>query len=145
MSALSNFAENKLIDMFFRGQAAPTTTTLYVALFLSAPVDATPGVEPTGNDYARVGVASSLNSWAGTQGVGSTTASSGTGGVTSNNVSITFATPSPVGWGLVTHFGLFDAATNGNMLIHGALSQTKTINAGDSVVFPAGSLQITFA
>jgi len=28
MSAMSDFLENKIIDQLFRGQAAPTTTTL---------------------------------------------------------------------------------------------------------------------
>ena len=143
MSALSNFLENKLVDQIFRAQAAPTTSTLYVGLFTAAPSDAGGGTEVSGNSYARATVTSSLANWAGTQSAGSTTASSGTGGVTSNNGAITFATPSGT-WGTVTHFAIFDAASAGNLLFHGQLTISKTINSGDTVSFPAGTLTVTF-
>lgn len=144
MSALTDVFENRLVDWMFRGQAAPTVSTLYVGLLSAAPSDSTGGTEFTGNDYARVAVTSSLLNWAGTQGAGTTVASSGTGGVTSNNNSITFPTPSPSGWGIATHFGIYDALTNGNLLIYGELNQPKSINAGDAIVFPAASLAIAF-
>jgi len=144
MSAMSNYLENALVDQLFRGQSAPTTSTLYVGLFTSAPSDAGGGTEVSGGNYSRVSVASSLANWAGTQSAGSTVASSGTGGQTSNNGAITFPTPS-AGWGLVTHFGIFDNASGGNLLFHGALTIQKTINEADTVTFPAASLSITFA
>jgi hypothetical protein len=144
MAAMSNYLENKLVDQLFRGQTAPTTTTLYIGLFTTAPSDASPGTEPSGDGYARVSVTSSLANWAGTQSAGSTDASSGTSGTTSNNGALTFPTPLAT-WGTVTHFGIFDAATSGNMLFHGALTITKTINQDDTVAFPAGSLSLTFA
>lgn len=144
MSAMSDFLENKLIDQLFRGQAAPTTTTLYVGLLTAAPSDSGGGTEVSGNSYARVAVTSSLANWAGTQSAGSTTASSGTGGQTSNNSAITFPTPSGT-WGTVTHFGIYDATTGGNLLFWGALTISKTINQSDTVTFPAASLSITFA
>jgi hypothetical protein len=144
MSAMSDFLENKLIDQLFRGQTAPTTTTLYVGLLTAAPSDAGGGTEVTGGSYARVAVTSSLANWAGTQAAASTVASSGTGGQTSNNAAITFATPSAT-WGTVTHFGIYDASTAGNLLFWGALTISKTINQADTVTFPAASLSITFA
>jgi len=144
MSAMSNYLENSLVDQLFRGQSAPTTSTLYVGLFTAAPSDAGGGTEVSGGNYSRVSVASSLANWAGTQSAGSTVASSGTGGQTSNNGAITFPTPS-AGWGTVTHFGIFDAASSGNLLFYGALTISKTINEADTVTFPAASLSITFA
>jgi hypothetical protein len=141
---MSDYLENKLIDQLFRGQAAPTTTTLYVGLLTAAPSDAGGGTEVSGGSYARVSVGSSLANWAGTQSAGSTVASSGTGGQTSNNGAITFPTPS-TGWGTVTHFGIYDAASGGNLLFWGALTIAKTINQADTVTFPAASLSITFA
>ena len=145
MSAMTDFLENKLIDQIFRNQTPPTTSTLYVGLFTGAPSDAGGGTECSGNAYARVSVASSLANWAGTQGAGTTVASSGTGGQTSNNNAITFPTPTGGGWGTVTHFAIFDAASGGNMLLEGSLAIAKTINEADTVSFPAGSLAITFA
>jgi hypothetical protein len=144
MAAMSDYLENQLIDQLFRGQSAPPTSSLYIALFTSTPTDSTAGTEPSGNGYARVAVTSALSAWAGTQGTGTTTASSGSTGTTSNNTSITFPTPLAT-WGVVTHFGIFDASTGGNMLFHGALTITKTINQDDTVAFPAGSLSLTFA
>lgn len=144
MSAMSDYLENKLVDQLFRGQSAPTTTTLYVALYTAAPSDSGGGTEVSGGSYARVAVTSSLANWAGTQSAGSTVASSGTGGQTSNNAAITFPTPS-AGWGTVTHFAIYDAASGGNELFWGALTIAKTINQSDTVTFPAGSLSITFA
>ena len=144
MSAMSDYLENKLVDQLFRGQTAPTTTTLYVALYTAAPSDTGGGTEVSGSNYSRVAVTSSLANWAGTQSAGSTTASTGTGGQTSNNGSITFPTPSAT-WGLVTHFAIYDATSGGNELFWGALTISKTINSGDTVSFPAASLSITFA
>ena len=145
MSAMTDFLENKLIDQIFRAQSAPITATLYVALFTAAPSDAAGGTECSGNAYARVAVTSSLANWAGTQGAGTTVASSGTGGQTSNNNAITFPTPTGGGWGTVTHFAIFDASSGGNMLLEGALTIAKTINEADTVSFPPGSLAVTFA
>lgn len=137
--ALSDYLENKLTDYVFRGQAYTAPTTIYVALFTSACSDSAIGTEVTGGSYARPGLAASLTNWAGTQAAGSTTASSGTGGTTSNNVAINFATPT-AGWGTVTYIGLMDAVTSGNMLVCTALTVGKTINTGDTVSFPAASL-----
>ena len=144
MSAMSNYLENALVDQLFRGQSAPTTSTLYVGLLTAAPNDAGGGTEVSGGSYARVSVSSSLANWAGTQSAGSTVASSGTGGQTSNNAAITFPTPT-AGWGTVTHFGIYDASTSGNLLFYGELTIAKTINEADTVTFPAASLSITFA
>jgi hypothetical protein len=140
--ALSDYLENKLIDHVFRGQTYTAPATIYVALYTSACSDAGGGTEVTGGSYARASVASSLANWAGTQAAASTTASTGTGGTTSNNGVITFATPS-AGWGTVTHVGLVDALTAGNLLICTALTTGKTINSGDTVTFPAASLTTT--
>lgn len=150
MVAMTDFMENKLMDFLFRAQALGITgataaagtgpATLYISLFTVAPTDSTAGTEVSGNAYARVAVTSSLANWAGSQGAGTTVASSGTGGTTSNNAVVTFPTPTPSGWGTVVAFGIHDASTAGNLLIYSALTVSKTINAGDAVTFPAGAL-----
>jgi hypothetical protein len=139
MAALTDYFENKLIDQIFRGQAYAFPASLYIGLLTAAPSDSTAGTEVAGGAYARVAVAGSLANWAGTQAAGSTVASTGTGGTTSNNGVITFPTPS-AGWGVVTHVGIYDAAAAGNLLAYATLSVAKTINSGDAVTFPAGSL-----
>ena len=44
---------------------------------------------------------------------------------------------------MITHFALFDAATTGNMLAHGALSQSKSITESDTARFETGDLAIS--
>lgn len=144
MSAMSDYLENKLVDHLFRAQTFSAPANLYVGLLTAAPSDAGGGTEVSGNNYSRVTVANSLANWAGTQSAGSTAASSGTGGQTSNNGSITFPTPSG-NWGTVSHFGIYDAASGGNLLFWGSLTISKTINQNDTVSFAAGSLTVTFA
>ena len=141
MAHMSGFLENKLIDQIFRGQAYTFPTTLYVGLLTATPSDTGGGTEVTGNNYGRASVAASLANFAGTQGAGTTVASSGATGTTSNNAPITFATPSG-SWGTVTSFGIYDAVSGGNLLFYGSLSISKTINSGDTVTFPAASLSI---
>lgn len=146
MAALSDYLENKLVDHILRGQTFTPPATVYVALFTAAPSDAGGGTEVSGGAYARVAVTSGLTAWAGTQSAGSTTASSGTGGQTSNNAAVTFPAPSGANWGTVSHWGIFDASSGGNLLFHGALTASKSVNDGDSAPsFAAGALTITFA
>jgi hypothetical protein len=121
----------------------PCFQTLYAALLTAAPSDSGGGTEVTGGSYARVAVASALANWAGTQSAASTTASSGTGGQTSNNGSVTFPSPT-ANWGVVTHFALYDALTGGNLIYWGTLTVSKTVNNGDAApVFAAAALTIT--
>jgi hypothetical protein len=154
MAAMSDFLENKLIDFLFRGQALGITgasaaagtgpTNLYYGLLTAAPSDTGGGTEVTGGSYARVTVASSLVNYAGTQAAASTTASSGSSGTTSNNAAITFPAPT-ANWGVVSHFGVYDATSGGNLLFWGALTVSKTINNGDaspSFAAAAFSLQL---
>ena len=131
MAALSNYLENNIIDYVLRGQTFTPPSTLYVGLFTSAPSDTGGGTEVSGGSYARVSLASSMINWAGTQGAGTTTASTGTSGTTSNNTVIAFPAPT-ANWGTITYVGLFDASTGGNLIIYGALATSKTVNNGDA-------------
>lgn len=150
MTALTNTAENKLLDWLLRGQAIGLNgasaaagtglTNVYIGLFTANPSDTGGGTEVTGGSYARVTVACSLANWAGTQSAGSTAVSSGTSGTTSNNNAITFPTPT-ANWGTITGMGAFDASSGGNLLFWSALTANKTVNNGDPAPsFPAASL-----
>ena len=142
MSAFSNYVENKLIDLLLRGQTFTPPSPVYVALFTAAPSDAGGGTEVSGNNYSRASVTASLANWAGTQGAGTTSASSGTSGQTSNNAAVNFPTPSDA-WGQVTHWAVFDAASSGNMLFWAPLTTPQTISSGNAVGFAIASLTLT--
>jgi len=129
MGSFSDYWENKILDHIF-GKANYTPPTIYVGLSTADPLDDGSGLaEPTGNGYARV--QTSIADW--------NVASTGT---IDNTNAITFpeATDS---WGTITHFALFDAATAGNMLAYGALSQSKAIVSGDTAKFDVGDLDVS--
>lgn len=92
-------------------------------------------VEISGSGYARVNLAPSLANWAGTQAAASTTASTGTGGTTSNNATITYGAPtsnwavSPAAAGA---FAIYDQLTGGNLLFWAPLNVPKSVASGDS-------------
>lgn len=96
--------------------------------------------------YARQIVVSSLVNWAGTQGAGTTTTSSGTSGLTSNNSPITFPSPTAdwvaapgVAWGIA----LYDAASGGNLLYWGPLgSPASVVNSASAINFANTQLQL---
>jgi hypothetical protein len=146
MAGKSDYLENKLQDFTLRGQAFAPAATLYVALFTSAPTDAGGGTEVSGGGYARVAVAGNMTNWSGTQGAGSTVASSGTGGQISNNANIIFGLPSG-SWGTITHFALIDSATSGgsnNYYYWGTVTPNITIGSGNGTpTFAPGTLTIT--
>lgn len=130
MAALSNYLENKLLDAIFRNQPFTSPGTLYFACFTTPPTDTGGGTECSGGSYARVAVIASMANISGTQGGGSTTASSGTSGTISNNIDIQFPSPT-AGWGTVNGMAVFDAASGGNMLVYGAVNPAKVVNSGD--------------
>lgn len=136
---LTDYAENKIVDSVFRGQALGAPTTWYLGLDTAACGDTGGGTEVSGGSYSRVAVTAGLAEWAGTQAAASTGASTGTGGTTSNNSAITFPTPT-AGWGTLVSVRWHDALTGGNSWICTPLTISKTVNIGDTVSFPASSL-----
>jgi len=121
----------------------PALTTKYIGLLTAAPSDTGGGTEVSGGSYARVAVACTLAAFAGTQAAGSTTASTGTGGTTSNNAAITYPAPT-ANWGTVTHYAEYDAPTGGNLLTWDALTASRVILNGDPAPsFSIAQLQIT--
>lgn len=144
MSNLTNFAENKVADALFRGQALTAPATYYIALFTTATGETGTGAtEVTGGSYARASIASSLANWEATQGGGSTAVSSGTSGIVKNLVPVTYTDPT-ADWGLCTHVGFFDAPTGGNMWLYGPLAVPKTVLASSlALQFAIGELTVT--
>lgn len=136
MSNMSDYLEAQLRTHIFRTGTFAKPTALYVSLHTADPTDAATGAEVTGGAYARVQRNPLDANW---------TAASATDGVTDNAADITFPAPT-ANWGTVTHFGIWDAPTGGNLLCYGALTTPRTINSGDPApVFSAGALDVTFA
>lgn len=146
MSDLTNYAENKVIDAVLRGQSLGAPATWHIALLTAVSSAETGSVtECAGTGYAREAVTANTTEWSGTQSAGSTSASSGTGGRSSNNNVIDFGTAGGGDWGTITHVAFYDASTSGNAWIIRALDSSKVINSGDPVYFPADDLGVTMA
>lgn len=127
MSALSNFLEAALINAVFRNVPYNSPPEVYIALFKTDPTDDAIGQEETGAGYSRQQIVFSVPS----------------DGLTENIATVTF----PVAgsdWGTVSHFGIMDAITGGNLLIHGRFNIIKTIYSGDQYIIRAGDLDISF-
>lgn len=130
-TSLTDYLENKIVDHLFRTTSYTQPANVYAALFTAASAcDAGTVTEVSGGSYARVAIAAGNSSWKGTHG-NTTGASSGTNGTISNAAAVTFPSPT-ANWGTVTHWGLWDASTSGNLLVCAALTTSKTINNGDA-------------
>jgi hypothetical protein len=147
MSSLTDSAENALVDWFYRGQTAPSLPTdWFVALYTAAPGEAGGGTEATYTGYARVAITRSLAAWAGTQGAGTTVASNGSSGQTSNNGVVTFGAPTAGGPQTMQALALMSASTGGTMWQYGALTTPRVLNNGDQAPsIAAGQLTSTWA
>lgn len=128
MAQFSNYLENALINATLRNTAYTSPTTVYVGLFTADPTDANTGTEVSGGGYSRKSAAFSAPS----------------NGVTSNSADITFD-QATANWGTITHIGIYDASTAGNLLYHSALTSSKTIETGDIFKIATGSLVVTLA
>ena len=130
MAALSDYAEKLLLDFLMTTGSATRPTNWYVALFTAAPNDAGGGTEVSAGGYARQSVAFS--------------AAASPGGTTSNSGEVSF-TASGGDYGTVTHMGIFDASSSGNLLWHGALTASKAVADGDTLTFAVGNIDLTMA
>jgi hypothetical protein len=128
MAAISNYLENALINVTLRATSYTAPTTVYVGLFTSDPTDAGSGAEVSGAAYARQ----------------SATFAAPSNGASSTNANIQFA-EAGVLWGPITHFGIYDALTTGNLLYYGAFTTSKIIDTGDVFKIASGSLTVTLA
>lgn len=130
MAALSNYAEKLLLDWSMTTGSATRPTAWYVALYTAAPDDTGGGTEVSTGGYARQSVTFD--------------AASSPGGTTSNTGAVTF-TASGGSWGTVSHIGIFDNSTGGNLLWHGSMTASKSVADGDTLEFSIGNIDLTIA
>lgn len=131
MAALSDYLENKLLDHLLGGGDYAPAATHHVALFTAAPTDSGGGTEVSGGSYARAALTNNISNWP-----------SASGGLKNNGTTISFPTSSG-SWGTVTHFGIYDASSGGNLLCWAALTSSASVASGDTVSFSNNTLQIS--
>jgi hypothetical protein len=128
MAEMSNFLENALINATLRNTSYTSPSVVYLALYTTDPTDANTGTEVSGAAYARQSI----------------TFGAPSNGVSTNSAAIEFAAAGG-SWGTVTHIGIRDALTAGNLLYHSPLDASKTISTGDIFRIAIGSLSVTLA
>lgn len=127
MTAFSDYLEDALINATLRNISFTSPTSVYIGLHTSAPNDDNTGTEVSGGGYARTLV----------------TFNAPVNGSATNNGTVTFPTAS-ASWGVVSHFGIYDGTgPSANLLYWGALTVTKTVDAGDIFTVPSGNLTVT--
>ena len=128
MAEMSNYLENALINVTLRATAFTAPTTVYVALYTTDPTDADTGTECSGTSYARQSV----------------TFDAPSNGASTNSAAVEFPQAGS-SWGTITHIGIRDALTTGNLLYHTPLDASKTIATGDVFRIATSSLSVTLA
>lgn len=130
MAGFSTYLQDKLLN-WIKGTAFGTApTSVYVALFSADPTDAG---TLTNEVTTTIRVAGRVAATFGTVTSGATSS-------IANSADVDFGTAA--GGATVTHFGVFDAASAGNMLGSGTISG-GTITTGNAVKFVAGALTIS--
>lgn len=130
MSGLSDYAEVAVINAILRNVALQVTAA-YISLHTADPGDAGAANELTDSGYARK--------------VATFDAPTSGAGTTQNSSDITFNAISDAGPFSVTHVGIWDAASAGNLLLTAALTASKSFSQNDVPRFPTGSLTVTAA
>lgn len=128
MSKMSNYLENALVNATLRGTPYTAPATVYIALYTTDPTDADTGTEVTGGAYARQPA----------------TFTAPTDGATTLSANVTFP-QATAGWGTVTHIGIRDAVSGGNLLYHTPMTTARAILTGDTLAFLSGQIPITLA
>jgi hypothetical protein len=139
MAAKSTYLDNKILAAVLTNTAFTSPTTVYAALFTTAPTaaytDAVPtGVEVSDTNYVRVAVTFSVPS----------------GGSTSNSGTVSFFGAGAAGPGpySIVAVGILDLLTpggghSGNLLYFGNLTVAKSVSTGDTLQFAATALAVS--
>lgn len=130
MAGFSDYLEDKVLDHVFGGNAYTAPSTLYVALYTSAPSDTGGGTEVSGGGYVRQTATFTV---------------SGTNPTTASNTGAIEYPTATANYGTVTSVGIFDASSSGNLLAYANLTASKVVSTGDVFRFNAGDLDVTLA
>jgi len=125
----STHLEHALLNHFFRGQTVASPQNLFLALYISDPTDDDIGTEIAGGGYARQPITFGLPEQIG-----------GRGQIT-NNAQITFPNAT-ANWGTISHWGVRDAATGGNLLTYAPVPTPKLIESGDEAKFNVSAITV---
>jgi hypothetical protein len=132
--SFSDYLEAAALNHFFRNVSTSSPAAVYLALYGSDPTDTgSAGTEVSGGSYARQAITFG--------------APGATNGIISNSVAVSFPTASAdyLSAANVTHFGILDAVSGGNMLASGSITTPKPVLNGERAVFDIGTITVTLS
>lgn len=121
---------NQVAGNLFKTKTTPALpSAFYIGLSSTAPnIDGTNVGEPNSSaGYARVKL---------------TSLGEPNNGVVTNTLAINF-NESTANWGTITHFVIFDAETDGNLLMYGALSTPRSVEAATIMTIKENYLSLS--
>ena len=129
MAEMSDYLETKILDYVLRDTADWAPATVYLALHTGDPTDVT---DPTalGNE---VNVARQAIEFDATH--------ADTGQTQNTNIETFTSMPAVT----VSHIGIWDHASAGNLLFYTAVDASKTVASGDTISVAAGAVTVTLA
>lgn len=134
MANLSNFAENK-VAVWLAGGTPPTLSLVYLDVH-----NGDPGETNTNN----TSVYQTLTGTAGRKQLTTASTFTATNSIVSNNNVEILLTASAVANCTITHFSIWDATANGNLIYWGAITGSPiNVVTTNRVSFAPGSIQIT--
>lgn len=119
---------NNLANATLRNTSYTSPTTVYAALFTTAPTAGTSGTELSGSGYSRQSV----------------TFAAPADGVISSNATVTFGPATGSDWTGVKAVGILDNSTGGNLMYFQGIAN-RNVKVGDSLVFDSGNITITLS
>jgi len=125
--AKSNYLERKLLDHALGTTSFTMPTDVYISLHTASPLDDASGAEVAGGSYAR-----QVCNFAAADTSGGTTTADNSDEITFENL------PSAT----ITHLGIWDNSSSGNLLYYGALSASKAVTSGDTLTFAVGAISV---
>lgn len=129
MADLSSFLQTKILNAIFKGGTLSIPSCFLSLHTEGAATDAAwAGTEIVELGYARIEL-------------GSTAWTSPVDGFISNVDAIEFGLAGE-DWGTVSHLGLWDAATGGNLLYSGEMAVPRVVSNGDIARFSPGLLTV---
>lgn len=123
MAGFSDYLELEVLDHVFGNSAYASPTTVYMSLHTADPGE-TGTSEATGGSYVRQAI----------------TFGAAAAGQIQNSGEVQF---DDLPAATITHGGVYDAASGGNFLAGGSLTESKVVSAGDSLKVIANNFTIT--
>lgn len=124
----TNYFEDAMLNLM-RGQSIEAPNSVFLALFASNPGDlGTEGTEVSYSGYSR-------------QAINFSAPAEYSSGLAIENVEIITFAECNINYGNVTHVGVMDSVSGGNMLLYGRLDSVLNLQNGITPIFRIGSIK----